>query len=61
MTDPKKPCDLCSLPIGVTPFSLAVAGRTLDFCCEGCLGIYQMLNEINEIPSAMPDNQATKS
>lgn len=23
MTDPKKPCDLCALPVGVKPFTLA--------------------------------------
>jgi len=61
MTDPKKPCDLCSLPVGVKPFTLAVPGRTLEFCCEGCLGIYQMLNEINEIPAPMAENSPTRS
>ena len=61
MSDPQKPCDLCSLPVGVKPFTLAVPGRTLEFCCEGCLGIYQMLNEINEIPAAASDNRTTKT
>ena len=61
MSDPQKPCDLCSLPVGVKPFTLVTSGKTLEFCCEGCLGIYQMLNEINEIPAVLPDNRATKS
>lgn len=61
MSDPAKPCDLCALPVGVKPFTLSVAGRTLEFCCEGCLGIYQMLNEINEIPAAAPQNPNTNT
>ncbi len=60
MSDPEKPCDLCSLPVGVKPFTLAAPGKTLEFCCEGCLGIYQMLNDIKETPTALADNQATK-
>lgn len=50
------PCDLCSLPVGVKPFQLAHDGRELTFCCEGCLGIYQMLHDINEIPAAPGQN-----
>ena len=46
--DPATPCDLCSLPVGARPFSLGTAERTFIFCCEGCKGIYQMLNQINE-------------
>ena len=61
MNDPNKPCDLCALPVGVKPFTLAVAGKTLEFCCEGCLGIYQMLNEIKEIPDPLPENPPTRS
>lgn len=61
MNDPERPCDLCSLPVGVKPFTLAAAGNTLEFCCEGCLGIYQMLHEINEIPAPLAENPATRS
>ena len=50
MNNPDKPCDLCSLPGGVKPFTLAVPGRMLEFCCEGCRGIYEMLHEIKERP-----------
>jgi hypothetical protein len=50
VNDPERPCDLCSLPVGVKPFTLALPGRTLEFCCEGCKGIYEMLHEINESP-----------
>jgi hypothetical protein len=50
------PCDLCSLPVGLKPFVLVFEGRSLKFCCEGCLGIYQMLHDINEIPAATGQN-----
>lgn len=42
-------CDLCGLDVGIKPFYLESAGKRLQFCCEGCLGIYQMLHE-NELP-----------
>jgi hypothetical protein len=53
-------CDLCGLDVGIKPFYLESAGRRLQFCCEGCLGIYQMLHE-NELPvktatPALPDD-----
>jgi len=43
-------CDLCGLPVGLQDFSLATPERTFRFCCEGCKGIYQMLNDIEDIP-----------
>lgn len=49
MSDPQRPCDLCALPVGVKPFRLELPDRTLEFCCEGCLGIYQMLHDIKEL------------
>ncbi len=51
-----RPCDLCALPVGVKPFRLALPERTLEFCCEGCLGIYQMLNDIKDAPPARAEN-----
>jgi hypothetical protein len=54
--DPKAPCDLCSLPVGIRPFTLATPGKTFRFCCEGCKGIYQMLHQINETPVGTADN-----
>lgn len=38
-------CDLCGLDIGIKPFYLESAGKRLQFCCDACLGIYQMLHE----------------
>jgi hypothetical protein len=54
--DPKAPCDLCSLPVGIRPFTLATTERTFAFCCEGCKGIYQMLHQINVSPDRIADN-----
>ena len=54
--DPATPCDLCSLPVGAKPFSLATPEKTFLFCCEGCKGIYQMLNQINEASGPAQDN-----
>ncbi|KAF0163940.1 MAG: hypothetical protein FD157_2619 [Rhodocyclaceae bacterium] len=54
--DPKAPCDLCSLPVGIKPFTLATPVKTLAFCCEGCKGIYQMLHQIKESPDRTADN-----
>jgi hypothetical protein len=47
-------CDLCGLDVGNQPFRLESAGKSLEFCCDGCLGIYQMLHEGE--PSAAPDD-----
>lgn len=45
------PCDLCALDCGSKPFELVMAEKTLNFCCEGCRGIYEMLHEINTEPA----------
>ena len=54
--DAKAPCDLCSLPVGIRPFTLATPEKTFRFCCEGCKGIYEMLHQINKSPGPMADN-----
>ncbi len=54
--DPTAPCDLCSLPVGIKPFTLATPEKTLAFCCEGCKGIYQMLHQINESSAGTAEN-----
>lgn len=46
-------CDLCGLDIGIKPFYLESAGKRLQFCCDACLGIYQMLHEAE--PTATSD------
>ncbi|MEW6164138.1 MAG: metal-binding protein [Pseudomonadota bacterium] len=50
------PCDLCALDCGGKPFELVTAEKTLNFCCEGCRGIYEMLHEINSPPSPAAQN-----
>ncbi len=47
-------CDLCGLDVGIKPFYLESAGKRLQFCCDGCLGIYRMLHD-DEAPAAPGD------
>lgn len=61
MSDPNRPCDLCALPVGIKPFVLETPARTLEFCCDGCLGIYEMLHQINETPVAAAQNAEKSS
>ena len=49
-------CDLCGLPVGLQDFSLPTPERTFRFCCEGCKGIYQMLNGIDDPPANSINN-----
>ena len=53
MSDVKKVCDLCGLPIKILRFTLKTTAGDKDFCCEGCKAIYQLLNE--KAPLADPD------
>ena len=46
MSDDKKNCDLCGLPVEVSGFKLKTGDGEKQFCCEGCKGIYQMLHEV---------------
>ncbi|MDD1607131.1 MAG: heavy metal translocating P-type ATPase metal-binding domain-containing protein [Methylococcaceae bacterium] len=48
MSEAKKTCDLCGLTVEVPNFTLKTKEGEKSFCCEGCLGIYQMLHEIEE-------------
>lgn len=50
--DPKAPCDLCALEIGPHPHVLHTQDKDLAFCCEGCVGIFKMLNEVDETDPA---------
>jgi hypothetical protein len=51
-------CDLCALDCGSKPFTLEATEGPLHFCCEGCRGIYSMLNEINVPPVQVAQNDA---
>ena len=54
-------CDLCGLDVGVRPFTLNTAEKQYRFCCEGCMGIYEMLHDIKDTPPQGGDNQYTNS
>lgn len=54
-----KPCDLCSLDCGSKPFDLVTPDKTLQFCCEGCRGIYEMLHDIQAAPAPAAQNTQT--
>jgi len=57
----RRPCDLCSLDVGVKPFVLNTPEKQYQFCCEGCRGIYEMLHDIQETPVQNNQNQPNKS
>jgi hypothetical protein len=55
MTEIKKMCDLCGLPVEISGFSLKTKEGDKAFCCEGCKGIYQLLNEDQLLPDSDQD------
>jgi hypothetical protein len=55
MTDTKKACDLCGLPVETPGFTLKTKEGDKAFCCEGCKGIYQLLNEDEILPESDQD------
>ena len=55
MSDDKMVCDLCGLNVDVSGFDFKTKQGEKHFCCEGCKGIYQMLNE-DEIINDQDDN-----
>ncbi len=59
MSETKKMCDLCGLTVEVPNFTLKTKEGNKAFCCEGCLGIYQMLHEgeLNDTPKADKANK----
>lgn len=50
MNDTTQKCDLCGLPIEGKPVILDTVEGRLEFCCDGCAGIYRLLNEVKELP-----------
>lgn len=51
MKSTKQPCGLCSQPVEIPGFRLETKEGQKDFCCEGCLSIYQLLNEDKLLPN----------
>jgi len=43
-------CDLCSLPVDISGFELMTPTGLKCFCCEGCVGVYQMLHGDEILP-----------
>ena len=41
-------CDLCGLKLGAQVWAVRHEGREVRFCCEGCKGIWQMLNNVDD-------------
>jgi len=37
-------CDLCGLGLGLRPVRVRDPERELQFCCEACRGIYELLH-----------------
>jgi len=40
-----EPCPLCSQAVEIKGFSLQTKEGQKNFCCAGCVSIYQLLNE----------------
>ncbi len=55
MIDDKEVCDLCGLVIETLGFTLKTKEGDKAFCCEGCKGIYQLLNEDQILPESDQD------
>ena len=47
----KEPCALCSQPVEINAFRLNTKEGEQNFCCEGCLSIYQLLNQDKLLPT----------
>ncbi|MBF0344442.1 MAG: TRASH domain-containing protein [Nitrospirae bacterium] len=40
-------CDLCGLEIVGEPFTFRDGDQVKCFCCEGCLGIYRIMFDVD--------------
>ena len=47
-------CDLCGLPLPMTPIVAAVDGTEKSFCCEGCRRVYQVAAENDMLGDVVP-------
>jgi len=53
----KEPCALCSQAVEIKGFSLQTKEGQKNFCCEGCLSIYHLLNEDKLITTTTNENK----
>jgi len=51
MKSTKPLCLLCSQPVEIPGFKLETRAGEQDFCCEGCLSIYRLLNKDKLLPT----------
>lgn len=42
MQEPDKSCHLCGLPVGNSKISLPTSNETANFCCTGCMYVFQI-------------------
>lgn len=55
-------CHLCGLPVGKSNISQPVAGRTVHFCCPGCMYVFQILaNSPEGIPEDYRNTELYKA
>jgi P-type Cu2+ transporter len=55
-------CHLCGLPAGSSNISQPVAGRTVQFCCLGCMVVFQILyNSPGGIPGDYQNTELYKA
>jgi len=57
MAEIKKVCDLCSLTVETPGFVLKTQEGDKVFCCEGCMGIFEMLHEDQIIRPPKPESK----
>lgn len=48
MSEAREACALCGLDIETEVVLRLREGGTVKFCCEGCLGIYRLVNDVEE-------------
>ena len=54
MVRPDSGCDLCGLPLPMTPIVAAVDGAEKSFCCEGCRRVYQVAADNDMLDDVVP-------
>ncbi|MEY4768993.1 MAG: hypothetical protein RL637_1632 [Pseudomonadota bacterium] len=50
----KSLCALCKQPVEIIGFSLITREGQKNFCCAGCLSIYQLLHDIKSHSPDLP-------
>lgn len=50
MNNKNESCDLCGLDVEISGFSLNTPEGRKNFCCEGCKGIFELLNHDLVLP-----------